>query len=57
MKFTREQHKLIFKAVSNYKQNKCIMNGKEYNECANVLKELYDIEYDLDQGEELNIPH
>jgi hypothetical protein len=49
MEFTREQHKLIFKAVRNYQQNKCILDGKEYNECADVLKDLYDIAHDLDQ--------
>jgi hypothetical protein len=50
MEFTREQYKFIFKAVRNYQQNKCILDGREYNECAEILKELYDIAHDLDQG-------
>jgi hypothetical protein len=50
MEFTREQYKLIFKAVRTYQQSKCILDGREYNECSDVLNELYDIAHDLDQG-------
>lgn len=49
MEFTKEQYKLIFKAVRTYQQSRCILNGREYNQCDEVLNELYDIANDLDQ--------
>jgi hypothetical protein len=45
MNFTSEQYRLIYTAVRRYQIEKCIHDSKEYNECSDVLDELFDSVY------------
>jgi hypothetical protein len=45
MDFTPEQYKLIFTAVRRYQIDKCPHNSKEYQECGEILDELFDFVY------------
>lgn len=45
MNLTPEQYKLIFNAVRRYQIEKCVLDGKEYNDCDAILTELFDYVY------------
>ena len=45
MNFTSEQYRLIYTAVRRYQIEKTLHNSKEYNECSEVLDELFDSMY------------
>ena len=45
MNFTSEQYRLIYTAVRRYQIEKTLHNSKEYNECSEVLDELFDSVY------------
>jgi hypothetical protein len=45
MNFTPEQYRLIYTAVRRYQIEKTLHDGKEYNECSEVLDELFDVVY------------
>lgn len=45
MNFTPEQYRLIFTAVRRYQIEKTLHDSKEYNECSEVLDELFDSVY------------
>jgi hypothetical protein len=45
MNFTQEQYKLIFTAVRRYQLEKTALNGKEYQDCNEILDELFDSVY------------
>lgn len=45
MNFTPEQHKLIYTAVRRYQLEKTALNGQEYQECNEILDELFDMVY------------
>ena len=44
-KFTPEQYKLIYAAVRRYQIEKTILNSSEYQECNEILDELFDTVY------------
>jgi hypothetical protein len=41
MNFTPEQYRLIYTAVRRYQIEKTLHDSKEYNECSEVLDELF----------------
>ena len=45
MNFTPEQYKLIYTAVRRYQLEKTALNGQEYQECNEILDELFDSVY------------
>jgi hypothetical protein len=45
MNFTQEQYKLIYNSVRIYQYEKTILDGKEYQECNEILDELFDKVY------------
>ena len=45
MNFTPEQYKLIYTAVRRYQLEKTSLNGKEYQDCNEILDELFDTVY------------
>lgn len=45
MNFTSEQYRLIYTAVRRYQIEKTLHNSKEYNECSDILDELFDSVY------------
>jgi hypothetical protein len=45
MNFTPEQYRLIYTAVRRYQIEKTLHDSKEYNECSDVLDELFDFVY------------
>jgi hypothetical protein len=45
MNFTPEQYRLIYTAVRRYQIEKTLHDSKEYNECSEVLDELFDLVY------------
>jgi len=45
MNFTPEQYKLIFTSVRRYQIEKTLTNSKEYQECNEILDELYPLVY------------
>jgi hypothetical protein len=45
MNFTPEQYKLIFTAVRRYQFEKTILDSKEYQQCSEILDELFDSVY------------
>jgi hypothetical protein len=45
MKFTQKQYELIFAAVRRWQIEKTILNSSEYQECSEILDELFDTVY------------
>jgi len=45
MNFTPEQYKLIFTSVRRYQIEKTLHNSKEYQECNEILDELFHFAY------------
>lgn len=45
MNLSTEKYKLIYTAVRRYQIEKALHNSKEYNECSEVLDELFDSVY------------
>ena len=45
MNFTPEQYRLMYTAVRRYQIEKTLHNSKEYNECSDILDELFDSVY------------
>ena len=45
MNFTPEQYKLIYLAVRRYQLDKTSLNGHEYQECNEILDQLFDSVY------------
>ena len=45
MNFTPEQYRLIYTAVRRYQLEKTALNGQEYQECNEILDELFDVVY------------
>jgi hypothetical protein len=45
MNFTSEQYKLIYNSVRRYQIEKTVLNSKEYQECNQILDELFDTVY------------
>ena len=45
MNFTPEQYKLIYFAVRRYQLEKTALNGQEYQDCNEILDELFDTVY------------
>ena len=45
MNFTPEQYKLIYNSVRRYQIEKTILNSAEYQECNEILDELFDTVY------------
>ena len=45
MNFTQEQYKLIFTSVRRYQIEKTILNSSEYQQCNEVLDELFKYAY------------
>ena len=45
MNFTPEQYKLIFTSVRRYQIEKTLTKSKEYQECNEILDELYPLVY------------
>ena len=45
MNFTTEQYRLIYTAVRRYQIEKTLHDSKEYNECSDVLDELFNSVY------------
>lgn len=43
--FTTEQYKLIYNAVRRYQIEKTVLNSPEYQECNEILDELFDTVY------------
>jgi hypothetical protein len=41
MNFNQQQYKLIFNAVRRYQIEKCILDSKEYQECSDILNQLF----------------
>ena len=47
MNFTPEQYKLIYNSVRRYQIEKTILNSDEYQQCNEILDELFDTVYTL----------
>ena len=45
MNFTQEQYKLIYTAVRRHQIEKTVLNSPEYQECNEILDELFDVVY------------
>ena len=45
MNFTPEQYKLIYTAVRRYQLEKTALNGQEYQDCNEILDEIFDLVY------------
>ena len=45
MNFTSEQYKLIYTAVRRYQLEKTALNGQEYQDCNEILDEIFDLVY------------
>ena len=45
MNFTQEQYKLIFTSVRRYQIEKTLQNSSEYQQCNEVLDELFKYAY------------
>jgi hypothetical protein len=45
MNFTPEQYKLIYTAVRRYQIEKTVLDSKDYQECGQILDELFDSVY------------
>ena len=45
MNFTQKQYELIFTAVRRYQIEKTLLNSQEYQECNQVLDELFKYAY------------
>jgi hypothetical protein len=45
MNFTPEQYKLIYTAILLYQYDKTVLNNKEYQNCGEILDELFDSVY------------
>ena len=45
MNFTQEQYKLIYTAVRRYQIEKTVLNSPEYQECSEILDEMFDTVY------------
>ena len=45
MNFTQQQYKLIYNSVRRYQLEKTVLNSDEYQECNEVLDELFDKVY------------
>ena len=45
MNFTPEQYRLIYTAVRRYQLEKTALNGQEYQDCNEILDELFDLVY------------
>jgi len=45
MNFTPEQYKLIYNSVRRYQIEKTVLNSPEYQECGEILDELFDTVY------------
>lgn len=45
MNFTPEQCKLIYTAVRRHQYDKTVLNSKEYDNCSEILDELFDSVY------------
>lgn len=45
MNFTPEQYKFIYTAVRRYQIEKTILNSDEYQQCSEILDELFDSVY------------
>jgi len=45
MNFTSEQYKLIYTAVRRYQYDKTVLNSQEYQNCNEILDELFDLVY------------
>jgi hypothetical protein len=45
MNFTQEQYKLIYTAVRRHQIEKTVLNSLEYQECSEILDELFDTVY------------
>ena len=45
MNFTPEQYKLIYNSVRRYQIEKTILNSDEYQQCNEILDELFDTVY------------
>ena len=49
MNFTQQQYKLIFNAVRRYQIEKTITDSQEYQECSDILNELFTSVYTQQQ--------
>lgn len=45
MNFTQKQYELIFTAVRRHQIEKSVLNSPEYQECNEILDELFDTVY------------
>ncbi len=45
MNFTQEQYKLIYNSVRRYQIEKTVLNSSEYQQCNEILDELFDTVY------------
>lgn len=45
MNLTTEQYKLIFTAVRRYQIDKCLHNSKDYQDCDEILNQLFPLVY------------
>jgi hypothetical protein len=45
MNFTQEQYKLIYTAVRRHQIEKTVLNSPEYQECSEILDEMFDTVY------------
>jgi hypothetical protein len=45
MNFTQQQYKLIYNSVRRYQIEKTVLNSSEYQQCNDILDELFDTVY------------
>jgi hypothetical protein len=45
MNFTQQQYKLIYTAVRRHQIEKTVLNSPEYQQCSDILDELFDTVY------------